>query len=383
MSGATTPVYLDYPATTPCDPRVVDAMLPFFSATAANPHNRNHAPGRAAAAAIERARAEVAALIAARPAEILFTSGATEANNLALKGVARARAARGRHIVTVATEHASVLEPLEALAREGWSVTVLPVDAGGRVDPDRLARELRPDTVLVSVMAVNNEIGVIQPLGPIGTLCRARGILFHSDAAQAAGRMPLDVDALELDLASVSAHKLYGPPGVGALYVRSATASDLKPLMEGGGQERGLRPGTLPTPLIVGFGQAAALAAAALPTETAEVGRLTQRLWQGLSRAVPGLRRNGDPAHVAPGLLSLTFPGIDATELMEALPELALSSGAACQAESGLPSPVLTALGLDPVAAQATLRLGLGRFTTGAEIDRAVAAIARAAAALA
>ena len=378
MARSPAPIYLDYPATAPCDPRVIEAMLPFFSAMAANPHNPHHGPGRAAADAIERARGQVAALIAARPAEIVFTSGATEANNLALKGAARGQARRGGHIVTVATEHASVLAPLEQLAREGWTVTVLPVDRGGLVNPGRLAGALRPDTVLVSVMAVNNETGVIQPLAEIGRLCRARGILVHSDAAQAAGRLPLDAAADGVDLMSLSAHKLYGPPGVGALYVRQATAGELRPLMEGGGQERGLRPGTVPTPLVVGFGRAAELAAAGFACEQQRLARLDDRLWQGLGARIRGLRRNGAPAARVAGTLSLTFPGIDATELMEAVPELALSSGAACHAESGMPSSVLLALGLDAVAAQGTLRLGLGRFTTETEVDYAIEAIGRA-----
>ncbi|MDB5359189.1 MAG: Cysteine sulfinate desulfinase/cysteine desulfurase [Rhodospirillales bacterium] len=362
-------IYLDYPATTPCDPRVIEAMLPFFSAKAGNPHNRQHAAGRAAAAAIEQARSQIAALIGARPAQILFTSGATEANNLALHGMARARQARGRHIVTVASEHASVLEPLRALARDGFDITVLPVDAAGLVDPERVAHALRPDTILVSVMAANNEIGTIQPLGAIGALCRARGIPLHSDAAQAADRLALDVDALGIDLMSLSAHKLYGPPGIGALYLR---AGDPVPLLQGGGQERGVRPGTLPTPLCVGFGQAAALAGAARTAEQVRLAALTDRLWQGLRRRLPDIRRNGDPAHSVAGLLSLRFPGIDATALMEDLPDLALSSGAACNAASGLPSSVLTAIGLDAAAAQSTLRIGLGRFTGEADIDRAI-----------
>jgi cysteine desulfurase len=373
---ASASIYLDYPATTPCDPRVVEAMLPYFSAMAANPHNCQHAAGRAAAAAIEQARADIAALIGARAGQIVFTSGATEANNLALHGTARVRRDRGRHIVTVATEHASVLEPLRALVRDGFEVTVLPVDAAGRVDPDRLAAALRADTILVSVMAVNNEIGTIQPLGEIGALCRARGMPLHSDAAQAAGRTSLDVGALGVDLLSLSAHKLYGPPGIGALYLRTG---DLVALHQGGGQERGLRPGTLPTPLCVGFGRAAALATAALAMERPRLGLLTDRLWQGLYQRVPGIRRNGDPAHCVPGLLSVSFPGIDAIELMEDLPDLALSSGAACGAASGLPSSVLTAIGLDAAMAQSTLRIGLGRFTRAADVDRALDRIAEAA----
>ena len=369
-------IYLDYPATTPCDPRVVEAVLPYFSALAANPHNCQHAAGRAAAAAIEQARSQVAALIGARPAQIIFTSGATEANNLALHGTARARRARGRHIVTVATEHASVLEPLRALAREGFELTILPVDAAGLVDPDRLAAALRPDTILVSVMAVNNEIGAIQPSGEIGARCRARGIPFHCDAAQAAGRLPLDVGTLDIDLLSLSAHKLYGPPGVGALYLR---AGDLVSLQQGGGQERGLRPGTLPTALCVGFARAAVLATAERADERIRLGLLSDRLWHGLHRRVPGIRRNGDPAHSVAGLLSISFPGVDATELMEDLPDLALSSGAACSAANGLPSSVLSAIGLDAALAQGTLRIGLGRFTSAADVDRTVDRIAEAA----
>ena len=369
-------IYLDYPATTPCDPRVVEAMLPFFSAMVGNPHNRQHAAGRAAAVAIEQARAQIAALIGARPAQILFTSGATEANNLALQGMARAARARGRHIVTVATEHASVLAPLRALARDGFELTILAVDAAGLVDPDRVAHALRPDTILVSVMAVNNEIGTIQPLGAIGALCRARGILLHSDAVQAAGRLDLDVAALGVDLLSLSAHKLYGPAGIGALYLR---AGDLVPPLQGGGQERGLRPGTLPTALCVGFGRAALLAAAERAGESIRLARLADRLWQGLWRAVPTVRRNGSVERGVAGLLSVRFPGLDATALMEDLPELALSSGAACSAASGLPSSVLTAIGLDAAAAQSTLRIGLGRFTSEAEVDRAIDLIAAAA----
>ena len=373
---AAPPIYLDYPATTPCDPRVIEAMLPFFSAKIGNPHNRQHAAGRAAAATIERARSQVAALIGARPAQIIFTSGATEANNLALQGVARAGRARGRHLVTVATEHASVLEPLRALARDGFDVTVLPVDAAGLVDPDQVAAALRPDTILVSVMAANNEIGTIQPLATIGALCRARGIPLHSDGAQAAGRMALDVETLGLDLLSLSAHKLYGPPGIGALYLR---AGALTPMLQGGGQERGLRPGTLPTPLCVGFGRAAALATAERAAEQSRLGALTDRLWQGLRQQVPGIRRNGDPEQSVAGLLSLRFPGIDATSLLEDLPDLALSSGAACNTASGLPSSVLTAIGLDAAEAQSAVRIGLGRFTSEADVDRAIRLIGDAA----
>jgi cysteine desulfurase len=376
------PIYLDYPATTPCDPRVVAAMLPFFSAEAGNPHASQHAAGRAAAVAVEQARTEIAALIGARPAEILFTSGATEANNLALQGMARARRSRGGHIVSVATEHPSVLEPLAALAREGFELTILPVDAGGLLDPARLAQALRSDTILVSVMAVNNEIGVIQPLAAIGALCRARGIPFHSDAAQAGGRIPLDVEALGVDALSLSAHKLYGPQGVGALYLRRSGAGDIRPLLHGGGQERGLRPGTLPTPLCVGFGRAASLVAAERDAEQAALARLTEHLWQGLRRRMPAIRRNGHPGHCVGGLLSVSFPGIDATELMEDLPELALSSGSACHAASGRPSSVLTALGLDAAAAQGTLRIGLGRFTDAADVERAIDRIGAALAGL-
>lgn len=369
-------IYLDYPATTPCDPRVLEAMLPYFSASIGNPHNRQHAAGRAAAAAIEQARSEVAALIGARAGQIIFTAGATEANNLALQGMARARLSRGRHMVTIATEHASVLEPLRALAADGFELTILPVDAAGLVDADQVARALRPDTILVSVMAGNNEIGTIQPLRDIGRLCRRRGIPLHSDAAQAAGRLDLDVDALGVDLLSLSGHKLYGPPGIGALYLRDGA---LAPLLHGGGQERGLRPGTVPTALCVGFGRAAVLAAAMLADERVRLATLADRLWQGVRGLVPSVRRNGDPEQAVAGLLSLSFPGIDATLLMEDLPELALSSGSACNASSGLPSSVLTAIGLDAVAAQSTVRIGLGRLTTEAEIDRAIVLIGAAA----
>ncbi|MBV8652967.1 MAG: aminotransferase class V-fold PLP-dependent enzyme, partial [Alphaproteobacteria bacterium] len=310
------PVYLDYQATTPTDPRVLQAMLPWFSESFGNPHS-THRFGREAHDAVERARGQIAALIGADPREIVFTSGATESNNLAIKGAARfERTMRGDsgkdHIVTLATEHKCVLESCAALVSEGFSVDVLPVRADGLVDLDRLAAAIGPRTLLVSVMAVNNEIGTIQPLAEIGTLCRARGVLFHSDAAQAAGKIPLDVEAMKLDLVSISGHKLYAPKGIGALYVRRRPRVRLAPLIDGGGQERGLRSGTLPAPLCIALGEACAIAQDDMTTEAARLTalrRLRDRLWTDLARRVPGLRLNGDAEHRLPGSLNFGFPG--------------------------------------------------------------------------
>jgi cysteine desulfurase len=388
--GANTlPIYLDNQSTTRLDPRVLEAMLPYFTEHFGNPHSTSHIYGHIAAEAVERARGEIAALIGADPREIVFTSGATEANNLAIKGAAHfARAhAQGAaprdHIVTLTTEHKCVLESCAQLEREGFPVTYLPVEPDGLLDLDRLAGALTERTLLVSVLAAHNEIGVIQPLAEIGALCRAKGVLFHSDAAQAAGKIPLDVQGMGIDLLSISGHKIYGPKGVGVLYVRRRPRVRLLPLIDGGGQERGLRSGTLPTPLCVGLGRAAAIAAAEMAEEAARLRGLRDRLYQGLARRVPGLGLNGDADRRLAGNLNLTFPGISAPALIEACPAIAISTGSACTSATVEPSYVLRALGLPDALANSAIRIGLGRFNTAAEADFAVDALAAAAVRLA
>jgi cysteine desulfurase len=380
------PIYLDNQASTPIDPRVLEAMLPYFTEHFGNPHSESHVYGKNALAAIEAARADLARLIGADPRELVFTSGATEANNLALKGVAhfaRAHPTAGREprdqIIVLATEHKCVLESAAALEREGFAVTTLPVEPSGLVSLDRLADALTERTLLVSVMVAHNEIGVIQPLAELGALCRARGVLLHTDAAQAAGKIPLDVEAMKIDLMSISGHKMYGPKGVGALYIRRRPRVRLVPLIDGGGQERGLRSGTLPTPLCVGLGRAAALAAAEMEAEAARIRGLRDRLQANLMRRVKGLRINGDTEHRLAGNLNLSFPGLTAPELIEACPSIAMSTGSACTSATVEPSYVLRALGLSDALANASIRLGLGRFTTAAEVDFAVDALAAAA----
>ena len=372
------PIYLDYQATTPVDPRVLKLMLPYFSEKFGNPGSATHSFGREAAAACERAREQVAAVIGAEAREIVFTSGATESNNIAIKGAGYFARDGRRHIVTAATEHKCVLESCKALAAEGFRLTVLPVEASGLLDLARLAAALSDDTLLVSIMAVNNEIGVIQPLAEIGELCRRHGAYFHTDAAQAAGKIPLDVDDMAIDLMSISGHKLYGPKGVGALYVRRRPRVRLAPLMSGGGQERGLRSGTLPAALCVGLGAASEISAAEMAAEGMRLKRLRERLRCGLAAKVPGLAVNGDLERRIPGNLNLAFPGVDAEVLMARLKDIAVSSGSACTSASIEPSYVLRALGLEDALARASLRIGLGRFTDSAEIDYAVEAIAAA-----
>jgi cysteine desulfurase len=387
------PIYLDNQSSTRVDPRVFEAMLPFFSEEYGNPHSTTHPYGRHAMAAIETARGELAALINADPREIVFTSGATEANNLAVKGVAHFARAHPRaaaaaepardHVVALATEHKCVLESCAALEREGFGVTYLPVEPDGLVSLDRLDAALGTRTLLVSVMAAHNEIGVIQPLAEIGALCRKKGVLLHTDAAQAAGKIALDVEAMRIDLMSISGHKMYGPKGIGALYIRRRPRVRLAPLIDGGGQERGLRSGTLPTPLCVGFGRAAAIAAAEMPAEAARLRRLRDRLQQGLDRRIGGLRLNGHHERRLPGSLNLSFPGIAGPELIEACPSIAISTGSACTSAVVEPSYVLRALGLSDALANASIRMGLGRFNTDAEVDFAIDALAAAAGRLA
>ncbi|HVH77292.1 MAG TPA: aminotransferase class V-fold PLP-dependent enzyme [Stellaceae bacterium] len=383
------PIYLDNQSSTPLDPRVLEAMLPYFTEHFGNPHSESHIYGKNAAAAVERARAEVAALVGADPREIVFTSGATESNNLAIKGVAhfaREHPTSGPardHIVALASEHKCVLESGRALEREGFRVTYLPIERSGLVALDRLAAAIGERTLLVSVMAAHNEIGVLQPITEIARLAHAKGALFHTDAAQAAGKIPLDVAAMGIDLMSISGHKLYGPKGVGALYIRRRPRVRLTPLIDGGGQERGLRSGTLPTPLCVGLGRAAAIAGAEMGEEAARLLRLRRHMTEGLTRRVPGLALNGDAERRLPGSLNFTFPGVTAAELIEACPSIAISTGSACTSAAVEPSYVLRAMGLSDEAAQGSIRIGLGRFTTAAEADFAVDALAEAAGRLA
>ncbi|MCZ2134981.1 MAG: aminotransferase class V-fold PLP-dependent enzyme [Burkholderiales bacterium] len=370
------PIYLDYAATTPVDPGVAAAMLPWLSERFGNPASRSHAPGWQAADAVATARAQVAALAHCMPEDIVWTSGATESINLALKGAAQA-AGDKRHFVTLASEHPATLDAMRALEREGHAISVVPVEADGLVDLDRLRAALRPDTLLLSVMAVNNEIGVRQALADIAALTEARGILLHVDAAQASGKVALDLSALPIDLMSFSAHKTYGPKGIGALFVRRAVRSRLAAQMHGGGQEQGLRAGTLATHQIVGMGEAFALAGSLQASENARIVALRERLLGALAD-VPGLRVNGDAVARVPHNLNLSFVGHDAEALMLAMPELALSSGAACASGHAGGSHVLRAIGCDDAAVHGALRITLGRFTTEDEIDIAARVLRRA-----
>ncbi len=375
------PIYLDNQATTACDPRVVAVMLPFFTEHFGNPHSAEHGMGRFAEAAVETARGHVAALIGADSREVVFTSGATESNNIAIKGLARQALRSGdarRRIVTVATEHKCVLESVVDLAEEGFEPVVLPVRSDGSVDPEAVRDALAVPTLLLSVMAVNNEIGVIQDLAGLAALAHAAGALFHTDAAQAAGKIALDVEAMKIDLLSISGHKLYGPKGVGALYVRRRPRVRLASLFSGGGQERGLRSGTLAAPLIVGLGEACRIAAGEMAEDERRIAGLRDRLMEGLRRAIPGVALNADPARRIPGNLNLTFPAANAQALMAAMPELCVSTGSACSSAEVEPSYVLRALGLSDAAAARTLRIGIGRFTSPADIDAAAAMLERA-----
>ncbi len=373
------PIYLDNQATTPCDPRVVQAMLPWFTEQFGNPHSAEHVMGRTAEAAVEAARGQVAALIGAEPREIVFTSGATESNNIAIKGAARFARRAGdprRRVITLATEHKCVLESVADLAEEGFEPVVLPVRADGLLDPDTLRAALAEPTLLVSVMAVNNETGVIQDIAALAAIARQAGALFHSDAAQGAGKIALDVAGI--DLMSLSGHKIYGPKGIGALYVRRRPRVRLAPLFSGGGQERGLRSGTLATPLIVGLGEAARLAMAELAEDAARIAVLRARMQAGL--APLGARLNGSAAARIAGNLNLTFPAARAADLMAACPDLCVSTGSACTSAAIEPSHVLRAMGLTEDAAARTLRIGIGRFTSAADIDAAADMLRRAAA---
>lgn len=372
------PIYLDYQATTPCDPRVVEVMLPYFTEKFGNPHSRNHVYGWEAEEAVEKAREQVAALIGADAKEVIFTSGATESNNLAIKGVAHFYKGKKNHIITVVTEHKCVLDTCRHLEQEGFEVTYLPVQKSGLVDLEELAAAITDKTVLVSVMAVNNEIGVIQPLKEIGELCRSRGVFFHTDAAQAAGKIPLDVNAMKIDLMSISGHKLYGPKGIGVLYVRRKPRVRLQALINGGGQERGMRSGTLPTPLCVGLGEACAIAQKEMGKENERLKGLQERLLKGLQERLPEIFVNGDLDNRIPGNLNISFAFVEGEGLMMGIKDLSVSSGSACTSASLEPSYVLRALGLEDELAHTSLRLGIGRFTTEQEIDYAIDHIAEA-----
>jgi cysteine desulfurase len=370
------PIFMDAHSTTPVDRRVLDAMLPFFAEHFGNASSRTHEFGWRAADAVQQARRQVADLIGASPKEIVFTSGATESNNLAVLGAARASRSRGRHIITVVTEHVAVLDPCRQLEAEGFDVTWLPVQPDGLVDLEQFVAALRPDTVLVSVMAANNEIGVLQPLESIGRATRERGILFHTDAAQAAGKIPFDVEQLQADLVSLTAHKMYGPKGVGALYVRRGT--ELQPLFFGGGHELGLRSGTLNVPGIVGFGAAAAVCLKEMVGEQARLGAWRDRLHQSLADRLDGIVVNGSTTHRLAHNLSLSFEGVDGDALLTGLKDVAVSSGAACASATTFrkPSHVLKAIGRSDELARASIRFGLSRFNTEAEVDEVLAKVA-------
>jgi cysteine desulfurase len=364
-------VYLDNQATTACDPRVVEAMLPWFAARPGNPSSAEHAAGAEASDAVEAAREDVAALLGAASTEIVFTSGATEANNIAIKGAARfAGCSERRRVITAATEHKCVLESVRDLEREGFEPVILPVTRDGAVDPDVLADALRTPTLLVSLMAANNETGYLHDLAPLAALARAAGAKFHSDLAQAAGKIEVDIGCL--DAASLSAHKVYGPKGIGALYVRRHPRMRLAPLFSGGGQERGLRSGTLPTPLIVGFGVACRIAREAREAESARLAALRDRLLAGLRARIPGLTVNGPMTRRLAGNVSIHLPGVRTLDVIAACPDLAVSTGSACTSAAVVPSHVLTALGLTAAEAGASLRVGIGRFNSAADIDKAV-----------
>ncbi|WMD21415.1 IscS subfamily cysteine desulfurase [Achromobacter seleniivolatilans] len=367
----TRPIYLDYSATTPVDPRVVDKMVPWLYENFGNPASRSHAFGWESEDAVERAREEVAKLVNADPREIVWTSGATESNNLAIKGAANFYAERGKHIITVKTEHKAVLDTCRELERQGFEVTYLNVKDDGLIDLDTFKAALRPDTVLVSVMMVNNEIGVIQDIEALGEICREKGIIFHVDAAQATGKVEIDLQKLKVDLMSFSAHKTYGPKGIGALYVRRKPRIRIEAQMHGGGHERGFRSGTLATHQIVGMGEAFRLAREEMGTENERIRMLRDRLWNGLSQ-IEEVYLNGDMDQRVPHNLNVSFNYVEGESLIMAIKELAVSSGSACTSASLEPSYVLRALGRNDELAHSSIRFTLGRFTTEKEVDYAI-----------
>ena len=373
-----TPIYLDNHATTPVDPRVLAAMLPYFTEQFGNASSKNHPFGWEAEAAVDSAREQVAKLIgAASPREIVFTSGATESDNLAIKGVAQAYRERGNHIVTCATEHKAVLDSCKALEKQGFKVTYLRVQTNGLLDLQRLEESLTDKTILVSIMAANNEIGTIQPVEEIGRLTRKKGILFHTDATQAVGKIPINVDKMAIDLLSLAAHKIYGPKGVGALYVRGAEPRvKVMPMLDGGGHERGMRSGTLNVPGIVGLGIACELGQKEMGGEAERLMGLRERLRTGLVQQLEDVYINGDPVRRLPGNLNMSFAYIDGESLMMGLKEIAVSTGSACTSASLEPSHVLKALGLDDSLAHASIRFGVGRFNTAEEIEYTIGRVA-------
>ncbi|BAL94883.1 IscS subfamily cysteine desulfurase [Rubrivivax gelatinosus] len=368
------PIYMDYGATTPVDPRVVDVMIPWLREHFGNPASRSHAWGWEAEEAVEKARAQVASLIKADPREIVWTSGATESNNLAIKGAAHFYASRGKHLITVKTEHKAVLDTMRELERQGFEVTYLDVREDGLLDLERFKAALRPDTILVSVMFVNNEIGVIQDIPEIGRICRERGIIFHVDAAQATGKVAIDMGTLPVDLMSLASHKTYGPKGIGALYVRRKPRVRLEAQMHGGGHERGMRSGTLPTHQIVGMGEAFAIAEAEMGTESERIRMLQKRLLDGIAD-IEQVFINGDLERRVPHNVNASFNFVEGESLIMGIKGIAVSSGSACTSASLEPSYVLRALGRSDELAHSSLRMTIGRFTTEAEIDYAVSTL--------
>jgi cysteine desulfurase len=369
-------IYLDYQATTPCDPRVVEAALPYLTERFGNPHSRNHIYGWEAEAAIETARAQIATLVNATASEIIFTSGATESNNLAIKGAAQFYQSKGKnHIITCITEHKCVLDTCRHLEQDGFEVTYLPVQKDGLIDLNVLKAAIKPNTVLVSIMAVNNEIGVIQPLADIGKICREHGVFFHTDAAQAVGKIPLDVEAMQIDMLSISGHKLYAPKGVGALYVRKRPRVRLTAQIKGGGQERGMRSGTLSPFLCVALGVACDIARTEMESEAARITKLRDFFWKKLSDALPEIYINGHATQRIPGNLNISFAYVEGEGLMMGIKNLCLSSGSACTSASLEPSYVLYALGVEDEMAHTSLRIGIGRFTTEEELNIAADSI--------
>ena len=381
MSGSvlhnSRPIYLDYQATTPLDPRVLEAMMPYFTTKFGNPHSRSHAYGWEAEEGVEKARAQVGAIIGADEKEIIFTSGATESNNLAIKGVAEFYRDRRDHVVTAVTEHKCVLDTCRHLEQKGFTVTYLPVTKNGLIDLNQLREAVTDRTAIVSIMAVNNEIGVVQPLKEIGAICRAKGAFFHTDAAQAVGKIDIDVDAMNIDLLSISGHKLYGPKGIGALYVRRRPRVRLVAQINGGGQERGMRSGTLAPALCVGLGEACAIAQQEMPEEAARLRGLRDRFLGAINERLPEVVLNGDPEQRVPGNLNLSFAYVEGESLMMGIKRLSVSSGSACTSASLEPSYVLRALGVEEEMAHTSLRIGFGRFTTEEEVDVAVEEIVK------
>ncbi len=370
-------VYLDYQATTPLDPRVLKFMLPYFNERFGNPHSRNHSYGWEAEESIEVAREQVANIIGANPKEIVFTSGATESNNISIKGVADFYGDKKKHIITCVTEHKCVLESCRSLSERGFEVTYLPVQTNGLIDLDLLSKTIKDDTLLVSIMAVHNEIGVIQPLKEIGKLCREKGVFFHTDCAQAVGKISLDVNEMNIDLVSISGHKIYGPKGVGALYIRRKPRVRIKPMMSGGGQERGMRSGTLSPALCVGLGEACKIAMDEMDEENKRLLSLKNRFMKGIFKSCKDIYLNGSEEKRIPGNLNLSFAYVEGESLMMGIKDLSVSSGSACTSASLEPSYVLRALGVEEELAHTSLRIGIGRFTTEEEVDKAVSDIVK------